>query len=61
MLILDPHPLLDLAAFVTTYPRPLGEMASSLADLLRPDAAAPMASDAAVRESVRALLRQGGF
>ena len=61
MLTLDPHPLLDLPAFVTTFPRPLGEMASPLADLLRPDAVAPMASDDAVRESVRALLRQGGF
>ena len=61
MLALDPHPLLDLRAFATTFPRPLGEMASSLADLLRPDAVAPMASDDAVREAVRALLRQGGF
>lgn len=61
MLTLDPHPLLDLAAFVTTFPRPLGEMASPLAELLRPDAVAPMASDDGVREAVRALLRQGGF
>jgi DNA/RNA-binding domain of Phe-tRNA-synthetase-like protein len=61
MLTLDPHPLLDLAAFVTTFPRPLVEMVSPLAGLLRPDAAAPMASDDAVREAVRALLRQGGF
>ena len=61
MLTRDPHPLLDLAAFVTTFPRPLGEMASPLADLLRADAVAPMASDDAVREAVRALLRQGGF
>jgi DNA/RNA-binding domain of Phe-tRNA-synthetase-like protein len=61
MLILAPHPLLDLPAFVTTFPRPLGEMSSPLADLLRLDAVAPMASDDAVREAVRTLLRQGGF
>ena len=61
MLTLDPHPLLDLRAFATTFPRPLGEMASSLAEFLRPDALAPMASDDGVREAVRALLRQGGF
>jgi DNA/RNA-binding domain of Phe-tRNA-synthetase-like protein len=61
MLTLDPHPLLDLPAFVTTFPRPLGEMPSPLADLLRLDALAPMASDDGVREAVRALLRQGGF
>src|SRR5207253_11389221 len=63
MLTVDPHPLLDLGAFVTTFPRPLGEMPSppELLGLLKPDATAPLASDDAVRESVRALLRQGGF
>ncbi|MBI1913517.1 MAG: hypothetical protein HYS12_01995 [Planctomycetes bacterium] len=63
MLSVDPHPLLDLRAFVTTLPRPLGEMASppELLVLLAPDAEAPLTSDDTVRESVRALLRQGGF
>jgi DNA/RNA-binding domain of Phe-tRNA-synthetase-like protein len=63
MLTLEPHPLLELAAFVTDFPRPLGEMASpaSLLALLRPDAAAPLASDDLVREKVRDLLRKGGF
>lgn len=63
MLTLDPHPLLDLRAFVTTFPRPLGEMPSppELRELLALDAAAPLSSDDHVRESVRALLRQGGF
>src|SRR5579864_2318308 len=63
MLSVDPHPLLDLRAFVTTLPRPLGEMASSpeLLALLALDAEAPLTSDDAVRESVRALLRYGGF
>jgi DNA/RNA-binding domain of Phe-tRNA-synthetase-like protein len=63
MLTLDPHPLLELSAFVTTFPRSLGDMPSSpeLRALLALDAAAPLASDDAVRESVRALLRHGGF
>jgi DNA/RNA-binding domain of Phe-tRNA-synthetase-like protein len=63
MLITDPHPLLDLRVFVTTFPRPLGDMASppELVALLAVDAAAPLYSNDAVREAVRALLRQGGF
>jgi DNA/RNA-binding domain of Phe-tRNA-synthetase-like protein len=63
MLSVDPHPLLDLQAFVTTLPRPLAEMPSppSLLALLSLDAAAPLRSDDAIREAVRSLLRQGGF
>jgi DNA/RNA-binding domain of Phe-tRNA-synthetase-like protein len=63
MLTTDPHPLLDLAAFVTTFPLPLGEMAvpEALSRLLRLDAEAPLASDDRVRELVRALLRHGGY
>jgi len=63
MLTIAAHPLLDLRAFVTTFPRPLGEMASppELLALLAEDAPAPLASDDNVREAVRALLRHGGF
>jgi DNA/RNA-binding domain of Phe-tRNA-synthetase-like protein len=63
MLTVDPHPLLDLRAFVTTFPRPLAELPSSpeLRALLAAAAPAPLSSDDAVREAVRALLRQGGF
>lgn len=63
MLRVDSHPLLDLQAFVTTFPRPLAEMTSppSLLGLLSLDAAAPLRSDDAIREGVRGLLRQGGF
>jgi DNA/RNA-binding domain of Phe-tRNA-synthetase-like protein len=63
MLTLDPHPLLDLRAFITTFPRPLGDMPSSpeLRSLLALDAPAPLHSDDNVREAVRALLRHGGF
>ena len=63
MLTIDPHPLLDPRAFVTTFPKPLDEMPSppELQALLRPDADAPLTSDDAVREAVRDLLRHGGF
>lgn len=63
MLILDPHPLLDLRAFVTTFPRPLGDLSSSteLQALLTLNAPAPLHSDDNVREAVRTLLRHGGF
>jgi DNA/RNA-binding domain of Phe-tRNA-synthetase-like protein len=63
MLPIDPHPLLDLRAFITEFPRPLGDMPSpaELRALLALDAAAPLRSDDGVREMVRALLRQGGF
>jgi DNA/RNA-binding domain of Phe-tRNA-synthetase-like protein len=63
MLTTDPHPLLDLRAFVTTFPRPLGETPSppELRALLAAEAEAPLRSDGAVREAVRQLLRQGGF
>lgn len=63
MLQVEPHPLLDLHAFVTEFPRPLEEMPSpsSLLSLLDLNVAAPFKSDDQVRETIRALLRQGGF
>jgi DNA/RNA-binding domain of Phe-tRNA-synthetase-like protein len=63
MLTVDPHPLLDLGAFITVFPRPLGEIPSSptVAALLATDTVAPLASDETVRDAVRSLLRQGGF
>jgi DNA/RNA-binding domain of Phe-tRNA-synthetase-like protein len=62
MLTIDPHPLLELSAFATTLPQPLEAMsAAGLAGLLSLQAEAPLHSDDAVRESVRALLRHGGF
>src|SRR6202045_4891544 len=63
MLTADPHPLLDVRAFVTLFPRPLGEMPSppELQALLSLDAPAPLRSDDGVREAVRQLLRQAGF
>jgi len=63
MLTIDPHPLLDLRAFVTIFPRPLGEMPSppDLQALLNLEAVAPLRSDDTVREVIRNLLRHGGF
>jgi DNA/RNA-binding domain of Phe-tRNA-synthetase-like protein len=63
MLTVEPHPLLDLRAFVSVFPRPLGEMASplELTALLGSGASAPLHSDDSIREAVRALLRHGGF
>src|SRR5262249_41581546 len=63
MLQVDPHPLLDLRAFVAVFARPLGELPSppELVQFLAEGAGAPLSSDDAVREAVRALLRHGGF
>lgn len=62
MLSVDPHPLLDLHAFVTAFPRPLAELPSPPELLAGLDLAhaAPMRSDDAVRSAVRDLLRHGG-
>jgi DNA/RNA-binding domain of Phe-tRNA-synthetase-like protein len=63
MLSIAPHPLLDVGAFVTEFPQPLGEMPSpaELLALLDLQAAVPLHSDDNVREKVRGLLRHGGF
>jgi DNA/RNA-binding domain of Phe-tRNA-synthetase-like protein len=63
MLPVTPHPLLDLGAFITEFPRPLGEMASppELQALLTLAAPTPLRSDDTIREAVRQLLRHGGF
>ena len=62
-LTVDPHPLLELAAFTTTFPVPLGRLPSpeSLKGLLSLDAKAPLRADDAVRAAVRDLLRHGGY
>jgi DNA/RNA-binding domain of Phe-tRNA-synthetase-like protein len=63
MLTIAPHPLLDIRAFVTEFPRSLGEMPSppGILEFFKEVAAAPLRSDDSVRESIRALLRHGGF
>ncbi|MEM6334954.1 MAG: phenylalanine--tRNA ligase beta subunit-related protein [Bacteroidota bacterium] len=59
----DSHPLLDLYAFVTTFPRDLGDVDSSDALLthLRLDAEAPVERDETLRLAVRDLFRHGGY
>lgn len=63
MLITDPHPLLELRAFITELPRPLDETPTppELFALLAEAAAVPLHSDDGAREAVRSLLRHGGF
>jgi DNA/RNA-binding domain of Phe-tRNA-synthetase-like protein len=63
MLEVDPHPLLELHAFETHFPTPLGKMPSfaGLVTFLSLAAPAPLQSDDSVRETIRALLRHGGF
>jgi DNA/RNA-binding domain of Phe-tRNA-synthetase-like protein len=63
MLTVEPHPLLDLAAFVTRFAAPLGELPAPdwLRALFSPTAAAPLASDDDVRGAVRDVLRKLGY
>jgi DNA/RNA-binding domain of Phe-tRNA-synthetase-like protein len=68
MIQVDPHPLLEIAAFTTAFPAPLGEIppAEAVRALLAPgaaagSAAAPLTSSDEVRAAVRELLRHGGY
>ena len=63
MLQVDDHPLLRIASFTTSFPAPLGEMATSGAVLaaLALDAPAPLERDEATRAAVRDMLRHGGY
>ena len=63
MLTIEPHPLLDLGAFVTVFPETLDSVTSSAAllELLSLNVRAPLQSSDAVRAAVRDLLRHGGF
>src|SRR5437868_15162779 len=59
----EPHPLLRVAVFSTSFPVPLGGLTPppALTDALRLDAPAPLHRDEAVRGAVRDLLRHGGY
>jgi DNA/RNA-binding domain of Phe-tRNA-synthetase-like protein len=61
--VVAPHPLLEVGAFVTRLPRQLAEIPApaAIAALCEPGAVAPMASSDEVRAAVRDLLRHGGF
>lgn len=63
MLQIDEHPLLDLRAFVTEFPKPIGNLASlpGLLKFLSLDEVAPVSVDDTVKPKVRDLLRHGGY
>lgn len=63
MLSLDPHPLLCARAFVTQFPRPLGEceVPGWLHELHQESALAPLSRSEELRGAVRDLLRHGGY
>jgi len=57
-----PHPLLELAAFETTFPEPLCELADPrLAPMMQLEADTPVRRDDTIRAEVRNLLRHGGY
>jgi DNA/RNA-binding domain of Phe-tRNA-synthetase-like protein len=62
-IVIEPHPTLQIRAFETTFPSPLGSLTSApgLTDLLRADAVAPFSPDEVLRTSVRHMLRHGGY
>jgi DNA/RNA-binding domain of Phe-tRNA-synthetase-like protein len=62
-LSVEQHPLLDVGAFVSEFPRPLGEIAVDVVQAAVADHALEprFAASDAVRAAVRDLLRQGGF
>ena len=59
----DEHPLLRVSAFTTTFPAPLGAIATppAVLDMLLPDAPAPVQRDEGTRAAVRDMLRHGGY
>ena len=63
LILVDPHPLLRVAVFTTSFPVCLGDLATpaALSDALRIDAPAPLQRDESVRGAVRDLLRHGGY
>ncbi|MDB4970911.1 MAG: hypothetical protein JWN44_6600 [Myxococcales bacterium] len=63
MLTVEPHPHLELGAFVTRFPAALGSVAVPewVGALLALDAAAPFSADDSVRAAVRDVLRAFGY
>ena len=61
--VVEPHPLLRVDCFATSFPAPLGSVAtpSIIRDALASEAVAPVARDEATRVAVRDLLRHGGY
>ena len=63
ILRVEPHPLLRVAAFTTTFDVPIGETSTppAILDALSLNATAPLQRDEEVRAAVRDLLRHGGY
>jgi DNA/RNA-binding domain of Phe-tRNA-synthetase-like protein len=63
MLTVAEHPLLDLRAFMSEFPRPIGEMESpgQLLEFLSLESQAPVVFHESVKPRVRDLLRFGGY
>lgn len=63
MLLLDPHPSLDLGVFESEFLVPLGSMSSPewLVTLLGMEVDAPVQREESVRTAVRDMLRFGGY
>ena len=61
MLTVDPHPLLDLRAFITRFSKPVGHLETTPFDQLTTETTAPVSTSDKVRLEVRNLLRHGGF
>ncbi|HEY4238556.1 MAG TPA: phenylalanine--tRNA ligase beta subunit-related protein [Kofleriaceae bacterium] len=59
-LVVEPHPLLELAAFTTELDRPLSEL-GAFPDVDGAISGAPLSTDDAVKSAVRDLLRAGGY
>jgi DNA/RNA-binding domain of Phe-tRNA-synthetase-like protein len=63
IITVEPHPHLDVSAFATVFPRPLGAMSSPewLTAAFALEAEAPLRREEEVRGVVRNLLRHGGY
>jgi DNA/RNA-binding domain of Phe-tRNA-synthetase-like protein len=59
----EPHPLLNVAGFVSRFDTPLGSLKSPdwLLAMLSPDCSAPVTRSEETRQGVRDLLRHGGY
>jgi len=60
---IEPHPLLDVGAFVIRSPHPIVEVATpaAIAALVDPGATAPLTPPPQIKTAVRDLLREGGY
>lgn len=63
-ILMEPHPSARVLAFTTRFSAPVSALtaaAAQLSPLLKPEAIAPLRRDEGVRQSVRDMLRHGGY